>query len=118
MRYDTFYNRSKLNVMTTNFFKEVIKIKRIVRIEIIDYCHSVPFHSMFFQKVDTLHNFHEGRFPHFVFAIFVVKLLRPVNRNTYQPVIVVEKTAPVIGQESSVGLNTVVDCSASCIFSL
>ena len=47
--------------------------------------------------------------PHFIFTIFIVKFLRSINRNAYQPVIFSEELAPFIGQHGSVGLDAVID---------
>ena len=43
---------------------------------------------MFFQEIDPLHHFDERRFAHLIFAIFVMKLLRAINGNPYQPALI------------------------------
>ena len=56
--------------------------------------------------------------PHFIFTIFIVKFLRSINRNAYQPVIFSEELAPFIGQHGSVGLDAVIDRSSAGVFLL
>ena len=47
---EAFDDRCELNVAGTNLLIEMIDVERIVRIEIIDHPHGIPFHSMFLQK--------------------------------------------------------------------
>lgn len=48
--------------MTIYLFEKVIEVQRIVSVEVIDNGHCIPFYIVFFQQIDTLHHFHEGRF--------------------------------------------------------
>ena len=118
MRKNTFDDRGKLYIMTIYLFEKVIEVQRIVSVKVIDNGHCIPFYIVFFQQIDTLHHFHEGRFAHFVFTVFVMKLLWSVDGNSYQPVVVVKEPAPFIGEHCSVRLNTVVDGTSASIFLL
>ena len=115
---DTFNDRCKLDIFAVYLLEEMIKIQWIVSIEVINNRHCIPFYTMFFQKINPLHHFDEGGLPHFIFTIFIVKFLRSINRNAYQPVIFSEELAPFIGQHGSVGLDAVIDRSSAGVFLL
>ena len=118
VRHDAFYNRSKLDVMATNLFKEAVEFFRIIGIVVVDYSHAVPFYSVLFQEVDALHHLMEGGTSLFVFTIFIVKLLRSVDGYTYQPVVFFEELTPFVGEQCAIGLYAVVDGTPVGIFFL
>lgn len=118
MCLDALYNRGKLDVMAVQLLEEVVEVQRIVGIEVIDNCHGIPLHIMLLQQIDTLHHFDKRGLPLLVLAVFVVKLLRAVDGYAYQPVVVVQETAPLVGKEGTVGLYAVVDGTSAGILSL
>ena len=104
--------------MRTDFFEEMIEFKGIVGVEVIHYCHRVPFHSVLFQQVDALHHFDKGWSSKPVFAVFVMKLLRPVDRYAHQPIVLFEELAPFVGEQCAVGLYAVVNRPSVGVFLL
>ena len=109
MRCNPFYDRSELDIAGTYLFKEIIKLKGIVGVEVVHYRHRVPFHPMFFQQVDALHHFDERRLSKPVFAVLVVKLLRTVDGHAYQPIVLFEELAPFVGKQRTVCLYAVIN---------
>ena len=73
---------------------------------------------MFFQEIDPLHHFDERRFAHLIFAIFVMKLLRAINGNPYQPVVFTEELAPFVCKQGSIRLDTIVNRTSAGVFLL
>ena len=104
--------------MAIQFFKEVIKLQRIISIIIIHNSHGIPLYPVFFQELNALHDFYKGRASLTVLTVFVMKLLRAVNGDTYQPVILPEKLTPFIIQERTIGLDTIVYRTPACILAL
>ena len=112
------YDGGELYVVATYFFEEVVEFQRIIGIVVVHYRHAIPFHTMLFQQIDALHYFYERRLTLLILAIFVVKFLWPVDRDTYQPVVFTEEFAPFIRQHGSVGLYAIVYCTSAGIFFL
>ena len=56
MRLDAFDDGSKLQVGATVLFKEMIEFERIVGIKIVDNGHGIPFHTVFFEQSDAVHD--------------------------------------------------------------
>ena len=96
----------------------MIKVQRIISIKVIHYRHGIPFYSMLFQKIDAIHDFHKRGFAKLVFPVFIMKLLRTVYRDSYQPVVFTKKLTPLVGQQGSVSLYAVVYASSTGIFLL
>ena len=114
----TLYNRCKLDVVAVNFLEEMIEVQRIVCVEVIHYGQGVPFYPVFLQQVDALHYLGERRASLTVLAVLIVELLWPVDGHAYQPVVLFEEFAPLIRQQGTVGLDTVVDGTSPGIFLL
>ena len=57
---------------------------------------------MLFQKSDAIRDFHKRGFAKLVFPVFIMKLLRTVYRDSYQPVVFTKKLTPLVGQQGSV----------------
>ena len=73
---------------------------------------------MFFHQFDSLHHFIEGRKSLFVAAIFVMKLLRAVYRNSHEEVVLFEETAPVVVQQCPVCLDAVIYLASVAVLAL
>ncbi|MPN51582.1 hypothetical protein SDC9_199230 [bioreactor metagenome] len=58
------------------------------------------------------------RAAHLIPPVLIVKLLRPINGDTHQEIVLLEKAAPVIGKQRSVGLNGIINLPSSGIFFL
>ena len=115
---NTFHDRGKLNIVALYLLEEVVEIQRIVGIEVIDYGQGIPLYIMFLQQVDTSPHLLKRGQPLLVSAVFVMKLLRTIDRDPHQPIILLEEAAPLISQQRAVGLNGVVNGSARPILLL
>ena len=115
MRGDAFNNGGKLNVVAVQLLKEVVKLQRIVCIVVVHDGHGVPLYVVLFQQVYSLHYFDERGSSLFVPAVFVVKLLRTVDGDAHQPLVVVKEPAPLIGKQCAVGLYAVDYLPSPCI---
>ena len=99
-------------------FEKIVKLERIVGIKIVHHGHCIKFHAMFFEQMNAFHNLHKSGLTTFVATILVVKLLRAIDRNTHQKIVFFEKFAPGIVEQSSVGLNYVVNFTSASVFFL
>ena len=115
MESEAFHNRCELDIVAIYFLEKVIEFQRIIHIVVIDDCHRIVFHTMFFHQFDSLHHFIEGGKSLLVAAVFVMKLLRAVYRNSHKKIILLEETAPVIIQQRPVCLDAVVDLASAAI---
>ena len=115
---DAFYDRRDLQIFTSVILKKVVKVERIVGIKIVHYCHGVPFNIMFVQELYATHHLHPRGNSSGRASILVMKLLWPINRHTYKPIVLVQKLAPLVGKQCAIGLYGVVDASATSIFLL
>ena len=118
MRGNALHDGGKLDVMASYLLEEIIEVQRIVGVVVIDHCHSVPFHTVFFQQVDALHHLDKRGLALLVLPVFVMELLGPVYGDTHQPVVLLEEPAPFIGQQRAVGLYAVVYGASVGIFLL
>ena len=64
------------------FLKEMIEVKWIICVEIIYDSHRIPFHLMFIQQFYAFHDLDKGWLSLSVSPIFVMKLLRAVDRHS------------------------------------
>ena len=115
---DAFHDRGKLDVVAAQVPEEAVEFFGIVGVVVVHYCHTVPLHTVLLQQVDALHHLVEGGASLLVLAVFVVEFLRAVDGNTYQPVVLLEELAPLVGKHCSVGLYAVVDGASVGIFLL
>ena len=104
--------------MAVYVLEEVVELKRMLYIQVVDNGKSVPFHIVFIEQSYATHYLVPCRPARSSLAIGVVKLLRSVNRYAYKEVVVVEEFAPFVGEHSGIGLYAVVDASASGILLL
>ena len=100
------------------FFKKMIKIERFIGIQVIYNRHCIPFHPMFFQQVYTVHHLLPRSITAWRTPVSIVKPLQTIYRNAHQPIIFLEKFAPFIRQQCSVGLYGICDLPSTGIFSL
>jgi len=47
-----------------------------------------------------------------------MKLSRSIDRDAYKPIVCLEKTAPFIGQQSAIGLQSIINSATTSIFLL
>ena len=118
MESETFHNRGELDIVAIYFLEKVIEFQRIIYVIVVDDCHRIIFHTMFLHQFDSLHHLIKRGKTLLVTAIFVVKLLRTVNRDSHKKVILFEETAPVIVKQRPVCLDTVVNLASAAIFAL
>lgn len=118
MAVDAFHNRGELKITATDFFKKVVEVQRIIRIEVVDHGHGIPFYLMLVEQSYPSHHLHERRPSLAVHPVFVVELLRPVDGDAHQPMLVVEEAAPLVGQQCAVGLQRILHTSAPCVLLL
>ena len=109
MAVDALHDRCKLYVVAINLFKETIEVERIVGVVVVHHSHGVPLHTVAVEALDALHDLSPRGSAAGCATIFVVKLLRPVNRHAHQPAFVGKKPAPLVGEQRGVGLQAVVD---------
>ena len=102
------HDRGKLQVLATVVPEEMIELQRMLSVIGVDHRHSIPFHPMFLQQTDALHHLFPGRLSGRSYAIVVVILLRSVDGNAYQPMVLCKELAPLVGEESAVGLDDIV----------
>ena len=98
MPADTLHDRGELDETAIQFLEEIIEFQRIIHVIIIHDGHGVIFYPMFFQQLDSLHHFIERGESLPVPTVFVVELLRAIDRYTHQEIIFLEKLAPLIIQ--------------------
>ena len=75
-------------------FKEIIEIKWIVYIIIINNSQNIEFNFMLFQQLDPFHHLIKRGAFIFCFSILIVAMLRPIQRDTYQEIIILKKLTP------------------------
>ncbi len=114
----TLHNRGKLYIMTPEILEKVVELKRIIGIVVIDDSHGVPFHTVFLEQTYTFHHIQERGTSSAVAPVLVVKLLGTVDRDAHQPVVVAQKTAPLVIEQRTVCLQTVHDLTSAGIFLL
>ena len=115
---NSLHDRRKLYVPTIDLFEKIVEFERIIGIKIVHHGHCIKFHAMFFEQINAFHNLHKSGLTTFVAAIFVVKLLRAIDRNTHQKIVFFEKFAPGIVKQCSVGLNYIVNFTSASVFFL
>ena len=108
VRREALHDGGELNVVASYLLKEVVELQRVVGVVVVHHRHAVPFHSVLLQQVDALHHLDERGLPLFVFPVFVVELLRSVDGDAHQPVVLLEEPAPLVGEQGAVGLDAVV----------
>ena len=104
--------------MAVYFFEKTIKFQWKINVVVVYHSHSIIFYLMFFQQFDPLHHFVEGGKPLAVPAVFIVEFLRTVDRDADQKIIFFEEAAPVVCQQGTVCLDTVVDLPSASVFLL
>ena len=111
MRDDTLYNGRELEILATYFPKKLIEFERMVRIGSINHSHRVPFDLMLLEQLDASHHIAVGWAIVGCKAILVVVCLRAIDRDAHQPTIVVEKPAPFVVEQGTIGLDAVAHTS-------
>ena len=118
MRQYAFDDGCELDILAPDLLVEVIDVERVVGIEVVDNTHCVPFYPVFLQQFNTPHDFVKGRLTTPRAAILVVELLRAVDADADKPMVVVEESAPLIGKQRTVGLQTVLDNASARVLTL
>ena len=103
----TFHYRRKLYILAPDFLEKPVKLKRIFHVVVIDHRHGIPLHTIPLQKPNATHHALKSRFATTCTPIFIVKLLRSVNRNPDKPLLTAQKARPFLGDQRSVGLDAV-----------
>ena len=105
----------ELDVAATDLLKKVLKFVRIVGVIVVDDGHSVPVDTIAVEHVDSAHHPVKRRLAVAGPAVLVVKLLRPVNREADQPAVIAQEAAPLVGEQSAVGLDAVFNATSAGI---
>ena len=100
--------RGELQVFAPYLLEKAVKLQRMVGVVVVDHGHGVPLHPVFLQQLYPLHHTQEGALSGGGAAVFVVYLLRTVDRDPHQPMVVAQEAAPFVGEHSAVGLQRVV----------
>ena len=118
MGQDALHDGGELDVAATYLLEEAVELQRIVGIEVVHHRHGVPLHAVLVQQFDAVHHLHERGPSLLVLAILVMELLRPVDADAHQPVVLLEEAAPLVRQHRAVGLDAVFYGAASRILPL
>ena len=110
---ESLYNRRELNILAAVLLIEMIDIERMVGVVVVHHAHCVPLHAVLLQQAYAAHHLMKGRLASASTAIGIVKLLRPVDGDADEPVVLTKKLAPLVGEQRAVGLQAVVDDVAS-----
>ena len=115
---DAFHDGGELQILAAIVAKEMVELKGVVGIEIVDHGHGVPAHAIFLKQTDALHDLCPRGTVGGCAAVFVVEVLRTVDGDAYEPVVLFQKPAPLIGEQSAVGLDGIGDVAATGILLL
>lgn len=102
-------DRGKLNILAAYFLVEVIDIERMVGVVVVHHAHRVPLHAVFLQQAYATHHLVKGGLAFAITAIGIVQLLRPVNGDANEPVVLTKESAPFISEQRTISLQAVVD---------
>ena len=103
------HDGGELQVAALQFVaEEAVEVKGIGRIEVVDHGHGIPLHVKAVQQVDAPAHLGPGGPPAPVPAVLVVKLLRPVDADPHEPLVVVQEPGPLLREERAVRLDAVV----------
>jgi hypothetical protein len=75
----------------------------------VDRAEDIEFHPVFLEQPGSPYNPIEGSMASFVFPVEVVKFPRTIHAEADQEFILVEKLAPLLIEENTVGLEGVFD---------
>ena len=115
---DALHDGGKLDVVASQVLEEAVELVGIVGVVVVHHRHAVPLHPVLLQQVDALHHLVERGASLLVLAVLVVELLRAVDGDAHQPVVLLEEPAPLVGEQRAVGLDAVVDGASAGIFLL
>ena len=118
MGQDTLYDGRELDEAALYLLKKVVEVEGIIGIEVIHHSQYIPLHPMLIEQSNSPHHLLKRGQSLLVAAVLIMKLLRTINRDTHQPVILFKEAAPLIGEQRTVGLDGVVDGAAGCILLL
>lgn len=113
-----FHDWSELEERATDLFEEIVELQRMVHVKIVDHSQGVPFHAMSFQEIDSPDDLIKRAFSGTGVSIFIVKFPGAVDRDSNEPIVFSEESAPFVVKEDSIGLNGVVDSASGGIFLL
>ncbi len=99
----------ELKVPDIVFEEEVEQLIRVVDVFIVQQGKGVEFDVVFFAVFDGFHYLVEGAAAGVVFAVVIVEFFRAVNADADEEFIFVEKSAPLVVEQDSVGLEGVGD---------
>lgn len=106
---ETLDERRELDEAAAYLLEKMIEIEGNGNIVRPDHGQGVPLNPHPAENLDALHHLPPRRPAINGKSIFVVNRLRPVDRNTYKKLVVLEEMCPVIGDECPVGLEGIVD---------
>ena len=95
--------------MTTDFLEEIVNFQRKIDIIIIDYRQGIELHLVFLKQFDAPHYLFKRAPSSFVFSVYIVAMLRTVDRNADKEIIIFEELTPIVVKQRSIGLQAVVD---------
>lgn len=116
--YYALYDRGELYEVAVYILEEMIEFKRMLYVEVVDNCQSIPFYIIFIKHSYATHHLVPCRSAGSSLAVGIVKLLWSVNRYAYKEIIVMKELAPFFCQHCGIGLNAVVDASSASVLLL
>ena len=96
----------------------MIELQGIIRIIVVHHGHCIPFHLPFVEKPDAFQYLLEGRLAGLCPAVFIVKILWPVDGDAHKPAVVVQELAPFVSEQGTVGLEYIFNPAAIGVFLL
>lgn len=118
MAENTLDNRRELYVVTADAAEEIVEFEGAHGVVVVHHRHGIPVYGVLVEQLDAAHHLCECRPSAAVEAVVVVHVLGAVDRYAYKPVVFLEKAAPFVGEQSSVGLDGVFYRHSAAIFLL
>jgi hypothetical protein len=115
---DSLHQRDKLHDHTADLLEKPVDFQGMILIFSIDHGQGVEFDIVLLQVIQTTHHLFEAGAAASVDSVVIVKLLRTVDGDTYQEVVLLEKLAPFVVQQHSVGLEGVLNALAAGVLFL
>ncbi len=110
-----FHDRCKLDELRSEILEKLIERFRFIDIVLMDGSHHVPVYLMFLQPFHSFHHPFPRRTAALAVTVAIVHLLRAVYADAHQPVVVMQKLAPLVGEQGAIGLYHIVDMPSTSI---
>ena len=109
---EAFDDGRELQKVAADAFEEAVELERLAHVEVVHHRHRVPVHAVAREEFDAAHHLSPCSASRAREAVAIVHLFRAVDGDAHQEAVLCQETAPIVGEQGAIRLQSVLNLLA------